>query len=857
MNKIPLKGPLKLLRLFCNQDYLEEIEGDLLERFEKRITQNKPAKWLLWLDVLKLLRPKIIKPVFGGQKLKQNNMLKHNIIVSFRGFKRHKISFFVNYLGLVGGLVTVLFIYLWVNHELNVDRFHNDSERIYRLVSDNGGSITLLNTSPRFARELESSIPEIEFIVNSAWGTLESSLIVEEEVYSTQGEFATESFFELFTYPLTYGNPATIFNEPNAIALSEKTALRLFNSTDVVGKTLEWRWYSLEESVVVTGVYKDVPGNSSAQFDYVLSFNIFEKRFQDRIARGNRVSRTFMKLTDGASAETVNQKIHQHTRANYPDFHGDPYFVIAYADYYLNSEYENGKPIGGRIELIRLFIVIAILILIIACINFMNLSTARAALRTKEIGVRKTMGALRKSLIFQYLTESCMISLMAGLTALGMLFFVFPLIQRLLGQAIQPTLDPRSILAFLSIIFITGLLSGSYPALYLSRFNPIRVLKGPFFASSGDQWLRKGLVVFQFGISLILIVAVLVIYQQMQFIQNKDLGYKNEFIINFETKGMSGDKQQAFLSEARRIPGVVKASGISHALFGAQKSGANITWEGKDPEQEVWFEWGNVGYDMLELLDIELLEGRFFSKEFSNERTKVVINKATKDLIGIESSLGKKFSVGESEYEIIGVTDDFHFQSLHEQIKPTFFLLNNGWSMKLALRIQPKRINETLPKIQKLYSKFNPGFSFEYTFHDDDQREMYATEKKTTVLAKYAAGLAIFISCLGLFGLVSFVTERKSKEMGIRKMLGASTASIVKAISKDFVVPISVATILGVGASALLINGWLSQFAYRVDLKWWFFAGAVLLMFSITAITTISRIIKVIIANPINSLRDE
>jgi len=321
---------------------------------------------------------------------------------------------------------------------------------------------------------------------------------------------------------------------------------------------------------------------------------------------------------------------------------------------------------------------------------------------------------------------------------------------------------------------------------------------------------------------------------------------------------MNGIKQAAFLSEARKIPGVVKASGISHALFGSQKSGSNINWKDKDPEQEVWFEYGNVGYDMLELLEIELIEGRFFSKDFNIEHTKVVINQATKTLMGVENAVGKKFSVNDSEYEVIGVMKNFHFQSLHEQIKPTFFLLNNNnWYMKLAIRIQSDRMRETLSEIDEVYTKFNPAFPFNYSFHDQDQAAMYDNELTISLLAKYAAGLALLISSLGLFGLVSFVIERKYKEIGIRKVLGASSNVIIKMISKDFIVPICIASVLGIAFSTLIINRWLNEFAYRIGLEWWFFASAILLMVLIALLTSLSQILRAVTANPINVLKDE
>ncbi|MEM9897673.1 MAG: ABC transporter permease, partial [Bacteroidota bacterium] len=583
------------------------IEGDLLERFEKN-----PSKWRFTLEVLKLLRPSLIKPI-KDNKLNNYGMLKHNIKIAVRNFKRYKASFFVNLSGLVAGLVAALFIYLWVAHELRVDKFHENDDHIYRLVSDNGGNATLLNTSSRFANQLMEEIPEIESVVNSSWAQLRSSLILDEKVYSSTGEFMTEAFFDVFTYPLINGRPQNVLEKPNAIVLSKSMALKIFNSTDVVGKELEWRWFQNAENVEVTGVYEDPSNTSSAQFDYVLSFQIFENIYRERIERGSRSSRSFVQLSEGADVHFVNQKIADYTKITFPEYTGRPYFLIGYSDYYLNGLYENGRSAGGRIELVRLFIIIGMLILVIACANFMNLSTARAALRTKEIGVRKVMGAQRKSLIHQYLTESCLLSLFAGLFAAALVFLLFPSFKQLTGQALEIKVEIQLIVAFLGIIFLTGFFSGSYPALYLSSFKPLNVLKGQLTASAKDQWFRKGLVVFQFGVSLILIISVIVVYKQMDFIQSKSLGYNKEHILNFDTNNMDREKQQAFLSEVRKLKGVNKASGIIFTLFGGQISSGNVSWQGKDPEQSVWFEWGYIDYDMLELLEVNPVQGRFFS----------------------------------------------------------------------------------------------------------------------------------------------------------------------------------------------------------------------------------------------------
>ncbi|NQZ74732.1 MAG: ABC transporter permease [Ekhidna sp.] len=784
-------------------------------------------------------------------------MVKHYIKASIRNFARHKVSFLINLIGLVGGLSSVLFIFTWVAHELSMDKFHADEDRIFRLVSGNAGNETLLNSSPRFASQLTEAIPEIELLAKSSWSSLQSSLIVEKEVFSAIGEFGSDDFFKIFTYPLLRGQGSTALAKPNAIVLSESMAIKLFNTLDVIGKRIEWRWFKHTEEVEITGVFQKLPATSSAQFDYVLSFDIFERRFKDRIDRGNRLGRTYIKLSEGADINLVNEKIAAFTKATYPDLTLKPAFLICYSGFYLNNFYEDGKPVGGRIATVRLFILIGALILIIACVNFMNLSTARASLRTKEIGVRKVIGAFKNSLIQQFLIESILICFIAGVISLIALFTLFPFFEQLVGKPIPLPVDIQFVFSFLGIVLLTGLISGSYPAFYLSGFRPLQVLKGHQTPSSGNQWFRKSLIIFQFSISFVLISSVLVIYYQMKYIQTKNVGYNKEHIISFLTNNMNREKQQSFLAEARKIQGIKKASGITHALFGGQIAGSNMTWRGKDPEQTTWFEWGYVDMDMLELLEISPIQGRFFSRDFGDEQSKIVINEATKNLMEMENPIGEKFTINGTPYEIIGVAENFHFQSLHNEIKPTFFRLNSGYSMKLAIRLDPTKTQEILRKLTDLYIAFNPGFPFEYVFHDQEQKRMYKTEQRTSMLSRYAAGLAVVISSLGLFGLISFFTERRAKEMSIRKVLGASSSALIAAISKDFTFPILLSSVVGIMVSVFALEYWLDGFAYRIELQWWYLAITIGIMLAIISITTSGKLIKTIAANPVETLKED
>ncbi len=849
----PPKFFLSFFRWFCHPDLLKYIEGDLLEIFENN-TEEKgliKAKLFFAAEVIRLFRPGIIKPFFNF-RTNNSGMIKHNILITIRNFQRHKLTFFVNLIGLTSGLTCALFIYLWVDYEYSIDKFHAHDQQLFRLVSDVNGSETLLNTSCIFADRLKEEIPEIESCVNSSWGTVDSYLSVKDEFLPFKGEFATPEFFNLFSYKLTIGEPNTVLSRPKSVVISEETALILFKSTDVVGKSVDWTWYNYQETLEITGIFTGTPINSSEQFDFVISFDVFEERFQERITRGNRNARSFFKLTEGTDTATINAKIKDYIIRNSENPTDFP-FIIPFSSYYLNNQYENGKTQGGRIVYIQLFIYLAIIILIVACINFMNLSTARASTRLKEMGIKKVIGSDRRSLIFQHFSESLMINIISGIVAIGLVLTFLPEFRAITGKAIYLTADPFLISIAVTIIFTSGIFSGIYPALYLSGFSPILVLKGKFNGTFKDQWLRKGLVIFQFCISLILIVAVLIIQDQVSFLRNKDLGYDKNQLISLSTKGLDIDKRISFIAETKRLPGIANASGITHALFGAQRSTADLQWQGKNPETLIWFDQGYVYYDMLELLEIPMLYGRSFSKDFRNERNKVILNETALKNTGITDPIGKTINIGEQAYEIIGVTKDFHYHSLHKEIRPTIITFSEILA-KIVVKIGVENEQLAISSLEKLYNKFNSSYPFEYTFHDQDYQQKYITESRVEELSKYFAGLAIIISCLGLFGLATFSVEQRTTEISIRKILGASSNSLFYLLSKDYLILISMAILIGIPTAIVFMENWLQNFAYHLDLNWHGFFVAVCCIFILSFLVISIQVIKASIASPVKRI---
>ncbi|NET36148.1 MAG: FtsX-like permease family protein [Cyanothece sp. SIO1E1] len=472
------------------------------------------------------------------------------------------------------------------------------------------------------------------------------------------------------------------------------------------------------------------------------------------------------------------------------------------------------------------------------------------------MGIKKAVGASRMALVYQHLLESILQSFVAGLLAIGLVFLVLPYFGEMMGKPIQVQVSPTLLFALMGILLLTGLISGSYPALYLSAFKPKEILQGSLKATFGETWLRKGLVVFQFGISMILILAVWTVHQQMLFLQNKDLGYEKEQILTFSTNGFTVEKQNEFIARVRNLPGVLGASSISHALVGMQASTAEVQWEGKNPESQIWFEHGRVDYGMLEMLDIELQEGRFFSAERGDEVNKLIINEKAQKLMGLEQAVGKIIRVGDNPLEIIGVTRDFHFESLHELVKPTFFRWSNRRALKIALKIESSNEQQTLARIEDLHKDFNTGYPFQFTFLNEDYQQKYVAEQKVVMLSRFAATLAIFISCLGLLGLSSFMAEKRTKEIGIRKVLGATSQQIVYLLTIDFCKLVLLAILLAAPLGYLLGDHWLSTFAYHSEIEPQYIAWAGVFLLLIAWLTVSAQTMKAANVNPVECISE-
>lgn len=786
-------------------------------------------------------------------------MLKHNFLVIYRSFKRFKSTFFINLVGLSAGLACTLLIYLWVSDELKIDKFHANDAQLFQVLENRvqaHGIITSPTTSAPMAQALATEMPEVEYAISAK--NIETTLSVRNIDIKAKGKYVSEPFFKLFSYELIEGSEDQVLNDKNAIVISENLAMKLFHTTEnLIGKAIELRH---EKQYTISGIFKDVPQQSSDQFDFLTSFDVYLDIRGENANWFNTDPQTFVLLKKGTNVEAFNAKIIDFvkTKSNGDNKHRTV-FLTPYSERYLYGRYDGGVRAGGRIEYVRLFSIIAILILGIACINFMNLSTAKASGRLKEVGVKKAIGASRKALVFQYYLESVFMTMLALIVALLLVWVALPQFNEITDKKLNLDLSPDAILSLLAITLFTGLVSGSYPALYLSGFNPVAVLKGKLMTSFGEIVVRKGLVIFQFALSVILIVSVLVVYKQIEFVQSQNLGYNKDNILYFEQDGKLEDAKNAemFVSEMKKIPGIESASTMGHDLTGHNSGTSGVEWAGKDSENRTEFENVSVNYCMMETLRMQMVEGRAFDKSFGADSSKIIFNETAIKFMAMKDPIGKTVKLWGEEMQIIGVVKDFHYESLHEQLKPVFIRLSPQSTYTFMAKIKAGKEQEVIAQLTHLHTKLNPGFALEYRFLDEEYRRQYVSEQRVSVLSRYFAMLAILISCLGLFGLAAFTAERRLKEIGIRKVLGSGVFSIVYLLSSDFTKSVAIGITIALPVSYYMASRWLLSFAFSIDLKLWYFALAGIIALLIAWLTVGSQAIKAAHVNPLQCLKSE
>jgi putative ABC transport system permease protein len=799
-------------------------------------------------------------------KLNRSYMFKNYFTIAWRNITRNKTFSLINISGLGLGIACSLLIFLWIHDEQHIDAFHKNEASLYnvyeRVISE--GKVDAGRETPALlATELKRHIPEIKYASGYWEDELETLFSVGDKNFNNMGTYADSDFFKMFSYPLLKGTPSTALAAPDDIAISRSMATNIFGSPQAaMGKAIK---FNNARIFTVSAVFEDIPTNTSQHFDFVINWQYLLKAVDWLYAWANRYPRTFIQLQPGADPAKVEAKIKDfvtpYLSANYKTGYRVELGLQPLNEVYLESVFKEGKPDGGRIEYVRLFAIVALFILIIACVNFMNLATARSVKRAKEVGIRKTIGAVRIKLIAQFMGEAMLLTFLAVITAFILILLVLPSFNVLTGKHIMlPLATPGFWLAILGLLLTTGFVAGSYPAFFLSSLNPVKVLKGALKFSPGALLFRKGLVVFQFTLSIVLITGTLVISQQLRYIQTKNLGFDRENLVYMHfpyPEGLaSGFK--VFKQELLAMPGIkavdYSAQPPSHTTYYTY----NLNWPGKNPGTKVFAIANDVGYDYFKLMGIQFVEGRPFLPDFTTDTTGIIINETALKMIGFKNPVGQRVSISGQQRTILGVVKDFHFKSLHEPIEPLIMMLNPNPNFGYVLvKTEAGKTRLGVASMEKVFTQMERKFPFRCSFADEEYQKLYNDEMTVGKLSDSFSFLAILISCLGLLGLTMFTAEQRRKEIGVRKIIGASEMDIVTMLSKDIVKLVIISALIATPIGWLAMSNWLQSFAYRISLNGWIFLTAGLIAIVIALATVSYQAIKAAFANPVRSLRTE
>ncbi|MBG9377557.1 ABC transporter permease [Panacibacter sp. DH6] len=785
--------------------------------------------------------------------------------IAWRNLTRHKAFSFINITGLALGITCSLLIMLWVQDEKNVDAFHANGSRIYQVYERNfyDGKVDAgYNTQGLLAEELKRVVPGIQYASGlesaSPPGT-GNTFDAGKEIGKAAGFFAGPDFFTMFSYHLLAGNKATALTEPASVAISKTMAEHYFgDAQQAIGNTIR---FDNKEDLKVTAVFEDVPANSSVRFEFLRAWTDFVKQNEWVNNWGNTDPVTYVQLRKDAGAAavetTIKDFIYRYTEKN-SNWRVE-LALQPYTEKYLHATFQNGYIAGGRIAYVNVFTYVAIFILLIACINFMNLATARSVRRAKEVGLRKVVGANKSTLVLQFTGEALLLTAFAMLLALVSAALLLPAFNALTGKALAlPVSEPLFWAAILVMLVVTGVVAGSYPALFLSSLKPVKVLKGSLKFSNGAVLFRKGLVVFQFTLSIMLIVGMMVIYRQMNYIQSKNIGYDRENLVYIPIEGDLIKNYSVFKQQVLQLPGVADVSKMRNSPTVIEHHTGSIDWQGKEPNVTISFADAVVGYNFTKTMKLQMAAGRDFSPVFGADSTSYILNETAVEKMGLQNPVGHKVSWGGRAGTVIGVLKDFHFSSMHQTIEPLIVRLDDNWPWgTILVRTKAGNIKETMAGLEKICKEVNPKFPFTYQFSDIAFAGLYNSEIMVSKLSDYFAILAVIISCLGLFGLATFTAAQRTREIGIRKVIGASVANIIALLSGSFLKLIVVAICIAFPLSWYVMNNWLQGFAYKISLDWQIFAGAAFATIAVALVTVSYQSIKAAVGNPVKSLKTE
>ncbi|MBX2922482.1 MAG: ABC transporter permease [Chitinophagaceae bacterium] len=792
-------------------------------------------------------------------------MFKNYLKIAFRNIARHKAFAFINIAGLSIGMACSIFILLWVQHELSYDRFHKNANDIYRITVDFNGFKAAVNPAA-MPPELKMKIPAVKDFVRFSYTTTHVFEMGLKKFEEKRTFNVDSNVLNFFSFRLLKGNAATALNRPDAVLLTEDMAKKYFGNEDPLGKILRM---DNKDNVTVTGVLENIPANSHLQFDFLMPMSAIAQTNGDlknnrwdnfnfynyiRLDKGLNVAGTGLANVEGQLDKIYKEHVDEKVLKNV-SFHLQPL-----TDIHLHSKLQADMEGQGNIQYVNIFFVVAVFILVVACINFMNLATARSARRAKEVGLRKVVGAGRSQLIGQFLGESMLISFLALVIAVGLVWLLLPAFNHLAGKTLSINiLDGKVVTGLISIALLTGLFSGSYPALFLSGFKPVKVLKGNVKTMGGNRIFRNGLVVLQFVVSIVLLAGTAVVYNQLHFIKSMNIGFDKSNLLYMPMAGDMWSKQDALRAALKQNP-LTSDFAVSGDLPVNLNSGTvDVDWEGKDPNNQVIFPNLDVNEDFFDVYQLKLAAGRAFSRDFKGDSRNYVVNEKALQVMGIKKpsdAIGKPLALWGSRGTIVGVAKDFNFKPIQQAVEPLIIRLNR-WGGIVTIRTQPGATEATINALEKISKDLNPAYPFSYGFVDQDLANSYKGEQQMGSLFNVFAILAIFISCMGLYGLSAFMSEQRTKEIGVRKVLGSSVFGIVYMLSTGFTKLILIAVLIAVPLAWIAINQWLQGFAYHVELSGWVFLAASLGALAIAWITISYESIKAAMANPVRALRTE
>ncbi len=797
-------------------------------------------------------------------------MLKNYFKTSLRALLKNKTYSFLNIFGLAIGIACAGLIFLWVEDELHYDQFNVKKDNLYfaRVNSFLNARVFTHGSTPGvMAPVMQAEIPGVANTCRTTENDTRLLFSIDHKPMYASGKFVEPSLFSMFTLPFVQGNPKTAFRQLYSLVITEKTAKKFFgNEKNVIGKTVR---VDNKQDYVITGVVKDIPENSSLQFEWVAPFQIWYQQSPWAYNWGNNCLSTYVELKPGASLTAINKQLYNFVQKRAPTSTGH-IVLFGMNNWHLYGDFENGKPTGsGQIVYVRLFGMIAWIILFIACINFMNLATARSEKRAREVGVRKVMGAGRRKLIAQFIGEALFMALLSAFVAVIIMAFSLDAFNLLVHKNLSLELNnPAHWVSLITITCICGIVAGSYPSLYLSSFNPVFVLKGIKLKSGSAAWIRKGLVVTQFTISIVLIIATIIIYQQIQHIKDRNLGFDRNGLLEVSMQGDMNIHYDGIKQDLLQT-GLVEYAGLAdHPTIYGGNNTDGLAWQGKAPGSKVLISWRSVDGDFFPTMALKIKEGRNFyvtdtlNYDLKSLHPNVIVTETMAKLLGQGSAVGKTIYDENDTLlraTVVGVVNDYVYGDMYGKPDPViFFCTAPRFENTIYLRAKPgTNAEHFLSGIEGVMKKDNAAYPFEYRFVDDQFNDMFQTETLMSKLSRVFAVLAILISCLGLFGLAAYTAERRVKEIGIRKVLGATVTSLAGLLSLEFLKLILFSLLLAFPLAWLAMNKWLQYYAYRVDIHWWVFVLAGIAAIMIAILTISFQAIRAAISNPIKNLRTE